>query len=455
MTRAPESLSLSRLRSIACRASRSVSTKTAVVAPRESASSPIAPEPAKRSSTVASSTGPIRLKAASRARSEVGRVSCPFGAKIRAPFFEPAMILTGASRGNGAPRTCLWTKSHAFVAVAMSACAGSGGQSTRTARRSRQRVRLRAGEEAVDLVVQGPFVRHQLQSELARPLEQLAVCAEASETELREARLPRAEQLALPAQLQVLLCQLETVGRLDERLQPFARVVCQLLLGTRDEQAVGLLGAAADAAPQLVELGEPETIGLLDDHDRRVRNVDADLDHCRRDEHIELARLEARHQLAALDRAEPTVQEADPVVAELATSKALGLGLGCARLRRLRLLDQRADDVGLTTVVQVLTQPPVCLRRTVVGHPARHDRLAVGRRLRDLRHREVAVDGQRQRARDRRRRHVQDVRRAAGGEGAPLLDPEPVLLVDDRDREGVQRDAFLYQRERADQSLRG
>jgi hypothetical protein len=35
------------------------------------------------------------LKAASLTRSAVGRVSSPFGAKIRAPFREPAMILTG------------------------------------------------------------------------------------------------------------------------------------------------------------------------------------------------------------------------------------------------------------------------------------------------------------------------------------------------------------------------
>ena len=63
----------------------------------------------------------------------------------------------------------------------------------------------------------------------------------------------------------------------------------QLLLRPRDEQAVRLLGAAADAAAQLVQLREPEAVGLLDDHHRRVRDVDADLDHRRRDEHVELA----------------------------------------------------------------------------------------------------------------------------------------------------------------------
>ena len=77
---------------------------TREAAPRESASSPIAPEPAKRSSTVAPSTGPIRLKAASRTRSEVGRVSVPLGAKIRAPLLLPATIRTAANASASAAR---------------------------------------------------------------------------------------------------------------------------------------------------------------------------------------------------------------------------------------------------------------------------------------------------------------------------------------------------------------
>jgi hypothetical protein len=36
------------------------------------------------------------LKAASRTRSGVGRVSVPRGATIRAPLRDPAMILTGS-----------------------------------------------------------------------------------------------------------------------------------------------------------------------------------------------------------------------------------------------------------------------------------------------------------------------------------------------------------------------
>ena len=52
--------------------------------------------------------------------------------------------------------------------------------------------------------------------------------------------------------------------------------------------------AAPDAAAQLVQLEQPEPVGVLDDHHRRVRDVDADLDHGRGDEHVELAGAEAR-----------------------------------------------------------------------------------------------------------------------------------------------------------------
>ena len=76
--------------------------------------------------------------------------------------------------------------------------------------------------------------------------------------------------------------------------EPLLRRLRQLVLHPRHEQAVRLLRAAADAAAQLMQLREAEAVGLLDDHHRRVRNVDADLDHRRRDEHVELARLEAR-----------------------------------------------------------------------------------------------------------------------------------------------------------------
>src|SRR5258707_679524 len=46
-----------------------------------------------------------------------------------------------------------------------------------------------------------------------------------------------------------------------------------------EQQARRALAAAADAAAQLVQLREPESLGVLDPHHGRLRDVDADFDH--------------------------------------------------------------------------------------------------------------------------------------------------------------------------------
>ena len=56
------------------------------------------------------------------------------------------------------------------------------------------------------------------------------------------------------------------------------------------EQADALALAAPDAAAQLVELGEAEALGALDDHQRGVGHVDADLDDGGGDEHAQARR---------------------------------------------------------------------------------------------------------------------------------------------------------------------
>ena len=203
-----------------------------------------------------------------------------------------------------------------------------------------------------------------------------------------------------------------------------------------------------------MELRQAEAVGLLDDHDRRVRDVDADLDHGRRDEHVELAGFELSHQLAPLGRPEPSVEQADAVPLQLALLQAFGLTLGGPRDARLGLLDQRADHVRLATVVEVLPQPLVRVARAVLRHPGRLHGLAVRGRLRDLAHREVSVDGEREGAGNRRRGHVQDVWGAVSRDRATLLHPETVLLVDHGDGHFAQIDALLDERVRPDEDLR-
>ena len=70
------------------------------------------------------------------------------------------------------------------------------------------------------------------------------------------------------------------------------------------------------------------------------------------------------------------------------------------------------------------------------------------------RHREIAVDRQSECSRDRRRRHVQHVRRTTFDERLPLLDAEAMLLVDHGHGEPRQLDAVLNQRVRAHHELR-
>src|SRR3954451_23986005 len=273
------------------------------------------------------------------------------------------------------------------------------------------------------------------------------------ELQIRQAGLPRAEQLAAAAKLEVDLRQLEAVGRAHERFETLDGGVGQVLARARDQKAVRLLRSAADASAQLVQLREAEAVGFLHDHDRCVRDVDADFDHRRRDQHVELVGLEARHQLTPLRRPKAPVQQADPIVAQLAAPQTLCLGLSGARLGRLRLLDQWTDDVRLASCVEVLPQSRVRIGAPLLRHPGGHDRLPIRGRLGDLGHGEIAVHGQCKRARDRRRRHVQHMRRAPFGERLPLLAAEAMLLVDDRDREAGKLHALLDERVRADDDV--
>ena len=161
-------------------------------------------------------------------------------------------------------------------------------------------------------------------------------------------------------------------------------------------------------------------------------------------------RGERGHPGSPLGRLQAAVDAADAVAAELVRPESLGLVLGRACERRLRALDERADDVRLAAVVEVPPEAGVRLGAPLLAHPGRDDRLAVRRRGRDLRHGEVAVDRERERPRDRRRGHVEDVRAPPLGERGPLLDAEAVLLVDDGDREVGELDLALDQRVRAD-----
>ena len=239
-------------------------------------------------------------------------------------------------------------------------------------------------------------------------LEQLDVLGQPREAERLHARLAGAEHLPLAAQLEVDLGELEPVAVLGERAQP------RRLLRP-EQQAQRLVLAAADPAAELVQLRDPVAIGVLDEHHGRVRDVDADLDHRRGDQHVGAAGGERRHRLLLLARAHLAVQEHDVEV--LAARRSAG-----ARTRRSR----RAPAAPRTPLRAGRRRTPGgrraaprgCARRRASARARwRRRSVVIGRRpagsSREDGDVEVAVGGQGERARDRRRGHVQDVRSQA------------------------------------------
>ena len=105
---------------------------------------------------------------------------------------------------------------------------------------------------------------------------------------------------------------------------------------------------------------------------------------------------------------------------------------GLHRLR-FRFLDHRIDHVGLPPQVDLLLQETIDLLDCAPRHVFGDDRLAPRRQFIDDADVQIAVNGQRQRARNGRRGHHQDVRmRAFFHQLLPLLHAEAMLFVDDR-----------------------
>src|SRR5712691_12163255 len=132
-----------------------------------------------------------------------------------------------------------------------------------------QRLPARRGERRI--------AREDERGVVARRPDQLAVHLDARELEPGQAGLAGAEHVAFAAQPEVFLGDAEPVLALAHDGEPRLGGVAERRLV--EQQAGRMLGAAPDAAAQLMELGEPEPLGVLDHHHRRLRHVDADLDH--------------------------------------------------------------------------------------------------------------------------------------------------------------------------------
>ena len=182
-----------------------------------------------------------------------------------------------------------------------------------------------------------------------------------------------------------------------------------------------------------------------------------DLDHGRGDEQVHLAGREGRHRRVAQVGLLLAVHDPDAQLRER-RSQSLGLGLGARRLQRVRLGDERHDHEGLATLGRLGGQEGLDLRHCPTVADLRADRLPSGRQMADRADRQVAVDAERQRARDRGGGQRQHVRLAAAPlrlQRRTLSDAEAVLLVDDHQAQPRELDRLADHRVRADHDLRG
>ena len=123
------------------------------------------------------------------------------------------------------------------------------------------------------------------------------------------------EQVAGAADLQVLHGHVHAgaqLGVLRDGGQPLVRLLGQRLLPRVEEVGIGPLAAPADPAADLVQLGEAEQVGPLDDERVGVGDVDAGLHDGGGDEHVELLFPEADHHLFQLLLAHLAVRHRDP-----------------------------------------------------------------------------------------------------------------------------------------------
>ena len=117
-------------------------------------------------------------------------------------------------------------------------------------------------------------------------------------------------------------------------------------------------------------------------------------------------------------------------------------------------LDQRADPIGALAFGDGAADRVLDLLDARHRDRAGVDRLAAGRLFAQFGHIHVAEISEHQRARDRRggeHQHVDGF--ALLRQRQPLMHAEAMLLVDDGEREIVERDLFLEQRVGADQQI--
>jgi hypothetical protein len=181
----------------------------------------------------------------------------------------------------------------------------------------------------------------------------------------------------------------------------------------------------------LIELGQAEHVGAVDDQGVGRRDVEAAFDDRGGEQHVVLALVEGRHHVFQLGRGHLPVPDHVLDLGHLGAEELLDL---------LQVLDARHDVIGLAAAI-LLAQQGLAQGHRVERADIGAHRQAIDRRRGDDRHFPNAAERHLEGARDRRGGQGQHVH-----VGAKLfqlllvLDPEVLLLVDDHQAQVLERD---------------
>ena len=262
------------------------------------------------------------------------------------------------------------------------------------------------------------------------PFDQFLVGIEVNKAQGHAAMLAVTQDFTLVAQTQVHLGERKAVRGLFERLETvLCRRCAAVALGVRHNQAGARHAAAAHAAAQLVQGSQTKALAILDNHDGGIGHVDAHLDHRSRDEHVNLATLEGIDDPILLPRRHAAVKALDSETRQRQT-QAIELGRRIVQrhgdrhaalvvagdtghvlqlIGRVTRLHERANHVGLLPLLVSLANGAIGEVSTRLGeHACRHASARDWPMADDTRV-QIAVDRKRQRTRDGRCRHNEQI----------------------------------------------
>ena len=182
-------------------------------------------------------------------------------------------------------------------------------------------------------------------------LDNLAILSEVGNVQVEsDAALLGSFHIAGATQLHVLLGDDKAVVGLSHHLQAVTCIAAQI--ASRHEDTVTLIGPTPYPAPQLVQLREAETLGILDDHDRGIGDIDTHFDNSSCHEDVRLTRGKEHHLVVFLGGFHATMHHGHVVMRKniLDLLKALLKGM---KIEFLILLDEGIYDIGLPTLLEL------------------------------------------------------------------------------------------------------